>query len=353
MKNHPWIDIIHVAYIIGSIAAIVISLYYKIDPKIITLLIFIIIMVGLSVFYYREIFLRFLKYIYLSFVADKKILDLLSDGENSNCKEGNAFKKMHSSVLSLVASEKDNREKIDKMHSAILSLSTSETASKFFFFDKMDEVYIIYSHRVEMQHEGYVYQAPLDEIDIINKLQSLARYRLGNAHVYLKCCDKVNFDEIKGKNIISIGDTTNNTVTKHLEKQLIMFYKEVYCLDKDKNIYYLVDGIKHTELIKGYRSMTTRNKGYGLITRAQNPNNPLSSFAILLGGCGREGQLAITHWLNQYDKLNSLDSKYSNKLIQFIVEGEISGTLSDPKVNDSRITSDKSDEYIIVLPFRE
>lgn len=265
-------------------------------------------------FFYKNNIIKIL--IKLDFIHkyDRKILNILN-GDKSDSKEGQAFR---------------------EIHDAILYLANIEISCKIFHFDEMDaRVYIIHSDRKQASLGGYVYSVPKDEMGIISQLHYWASKTVGN--VYLECSSKYindkEFEKIKCENLISVGGPSKNSATKNLESELKKRVILEYCINDKDQIF--LDNIRYCGRDTIWRES---GKCYGLVTIAPNPFE-VSKFVIIIGGCGKEGQLAILDYFNKHENLKSLliKSEYSNKYIQFIIEAEYSGKAEDPYVMNSKL----------------
>lgn len=241
-----------------------------------------------------------------------------------------------------------NLKKHDQnLEKAINAISFARIAYGVFFFDRMKKVTMVYTHRDEIKKkcntkDKYLRPSiPIDEEECISLINHLARSN--GVDIESKCSCELIWGEdfrddmlLKG-NLIVIGSAEN-----HVTKEM---YTEAE--KKEKGLRYWFGTGKDQELASendiidkypldnatGKFKIYKRNnkKDYGLITRMMNPLSDVDSdseihYAIMLGGCHRQGQKAITQWINNPDELNQIKKWYPDQLFQILLSCSYDGT---------------------------
>jgi hypothetical protein len=255
------------------------------------------------------------------------------------------------SYFSLAQSFEVHDRKLEKhdrnLEKAINAISFARIAYGVFFFDRMKKVTLVYTHRDEKKKkcntkDEYLRPSiPIDEEECVSLINHLARSN--GVDIESKCSCELIWEEdfrdnilLKG-NLIVIGSAEN-----HVTKELFTKAEK-----KEKGLRYWFGTGKDQEsasendiIDKWTRDNDTgefkiykRNnkKDYGLITRMMNPLSDVDSdserhYAVILGGCHRQGQKAITQWINNPDKLNQIKKWYPAGPFQILIfciyEGE-------------------------------
>jgi hypothetical protein len=230
------------------------------------------------------------------------------------------------------------------LEKAISIISFARIASSVFFLDKMKEMTLVYTHRPDRadsekqckDYPGYLLPpVPMDEAECISLINYFARS--AGVKVRSKCaCELIwenksfrENDLLQG-NLVVLGSAENH-VTKALHdkaKGVGIRYEYGTDINHDSDLPSVHDII---DTLDGsiYRSDTINKIDYGLITRMKkNPlqdNHSERCCVVTLGGCHRQGQKAITLWIEDPDNMRKIKEWYPDGTFQILLKCSYKG----------------------------